>query len=186
MIETDVDEFFQALAGKSDAGSNQVCVETCVMGSGHQVVQLSARHRTAPEFSVPCPEPGWRLPEIAQPALLRGRPNGIRGRVWACSNPEARPRSLLNPERTGRWPSRLHICKVQGIELCPKNIALIAERLDRSLLLLAGFSVLIDIIDREARVFWSLGQPRFEIIQTADKPRVVLTKFVHAQCDQIA
>ncbi len=47
MIETDVDEFSQALAGKSDAGSNQVCVETCVMGSGDQVVQISARQRLA-------------------------------------------------------------------------------------------------------------------------------------------
>src|SRR5206468_1964660 len=47
MIETDVDDFFQALAGKSDAGSNQVCVETCVMRSGDQVVQISARQRLA-------------------------------------------------------------------------------------------------------------------------------------------
>src|SRR5439155_16614562 len=135
--------------------------------------------------SARCAISGRCHPEVAQRALLR-RPNGIRGRVWVYSNREVRPRSLLNPERTGRWPSRLHIRNVQGIELCPKNIALIAERLDRSLLLLAGFSVLIDIIDREGRVFWSLGQPGFEIIQAASEPGIVLTKFVHTQRDQIA
>ena len=47
MIETSVDEFLQALAGESNAGSYQVCLETCVMRSGDQVVQISARQRLA-------------------------------------------------------------------------------------------------------------------------------------------
>src|SRR5260370_9864040 len=83
-------------------------------------------------------------------------------------------------------PSRLNVGEIQGVELGPQDVALIAQRLYGQFLLASGLGVLVHECHGELSVFRRLRQTHLEIIQSPRKPRIVLAKSLHAQRDQVA
>src|ERR1700730_3602611 len=89
--------------------------------------------------------------------------------------------------KCARWrPPRLNVGEIQCVELCPQDVALIAQSLYGEFLLGSGLGVLVHECHGELSVFRRLRQTHLEIIQSASKPRIVLPKFLHAQRDQVA
>src|SRR6266404_2387689 len=95
------------------------------------------------------------------------------------------PRNF-NPKSARRRPARLDISEIERVELRPKNVTLIAQRLDSALLLHARSSMLEYILKREGGVFRRLRQPRLKVIETGREPGIVQSQFLHAQRDQVA
>src|SRR6266403_5522832 len=112
----------------------------------------------------------------------------------SLSNSATLPRNMLrvmfrigfNPKSARRRPARLDISEIERVELRPKNVTLIAQRLDSALLLHARSSMLEYILKREGGVFRRLRQPRLKVIETGREPGIVLTQFFHPQRDQVA
>src|SRR5258708_26756496 len=94
---------------------------------------------------------------------------------------------LFFDAKCARWgPPRLNVGEIQRVELCPQDVALIAQRLYGEVLPGSGLRILVDKCHGELSVFRRLRQTHLEIIQSASKPRIVLAKFLHAQRDQVA
>src|SRR5258708_38657476 len=92
----------------------------------------------------------------------------------------------LNPKSPRRRPAWLDISEIERVELRPKNVTLIAQRLDSALLLRARSGVVEYILKREGRIFRRLRQPCLKIIEPGSEPGIVQSQFLHAQRDQVA
>src|SRR6266849_1570487 len=92
----------------------------------------------------------------------------------------------LNSKRARRWPSWLNISEIERVELRPKNVTLVAQRLDDALLFGACGGVVEHVLEREGGVFRRLRQPRLKVVEPGSKPGIVLTQLFHAQRDQVA
>src|SRR5258708_26887487 len=95
-------------------------------------------------------------------------------------------RVSVNSKRAWRRPSRLYISEIERVELRPKNVTLVAQRLDDALLFGACGGVVEHVLEREGRIFRGLRQPRLKVVEPGNKPGIVLTQFFHAQRDQVA
>src|SRR5271170_2705367 len=139
-----------------------------------------AAHRKAPEYSARFLAlesfPQEKGPRVPRPDC----PTCNRKQTVAGWNPRDEARSgLLNPKSPGRRPSRLHVGKVERVQLCPKNVALRAQRRDRQILLNSGSGILSHKLQSESRVFRSLIETRCEIVKPSGKPRVMLPQTIH-------
>src|ERR1700674_4797042 len=95
-------------------------------------------------------------------------------------------RVSLNPKRPRRGPARLNVSEVERVELRPENVTLVAQCLDRALLLCSRSGVIEYILKRERGIFRRLRQPRLKVVEAGSEPGIVLTQFLHPQSDQIA
>src|SRR5260221_11553121 len=95
-------------------------------------------------------------------------------------------RVSLNPKSTWRRPTRLDVSEIERVELCPKNVTLVAQCLDGALLLRARSGMFEHILNSKRCVFRRLRQPRLKIIETGSEPRIMLTQFLHPQSNQVA
>ena len=71
----------------------------------------------------------------------------------------------LQPKSPRRRPAGLDISEIKRVQLRPQNVALVAQCLDRPLLLAPSRGVLIHVLDRKGSVFRSLRQPRLKVVQ---------------------
>src|SRR5216683_1962804 len=105
------------------------------------------------------------VPPQRQPAARRGWLESSGGATLAG----------LDAECARRRPSRFHVGEVESVELRPQDVALIAQGLDRQLLLGASLCVVVDIVQGELRIFRGLIESGFEIVQTYRQPGIVLS-----------
>src|ERR1700688_958327 len=91
----------------------------------------------------------------------------------------------LDLKGTGRGPPRLHVSKIQRIELRPEDVTLVAQSLDRQLLLGTRLGVVEYVVHRELRIFRCLIEPGLEIVETSGQPRIMLAQFFHTQGDEL-
>src|SRR6202521_3022310 len=92
----------------------------------------------------------------------------------------------LNPKSARRRPARVDVSEVERVELRPENVTLVAQCLDRALLLCSRSGVIEYILKRERGIFRRLRQPRLKVVEAGSEPGIVLTQFLHPQSDQIA
>src|SRR5260221_6774609 len=95
-------------------------------------------------------------------------------------------RVSLNPKSTWRRPTRLDVSEIKRLELCPKNVTLVAQCLDGTLLLHARSGVIEHILKIKRGVFRRLRQPCLELIEPRSEPQIVLTQRLHQQTNQVA
>src|ERR1700688_1079747 len=95
------------------------------------------------------------------------------------------PRSV-DAKSSRRRPSWLDVGEVEGVELCPQDVAFVAQRFDDGLLFGAGGGVIERVLEGEGCIFRRFGQSRFEVVESGSEIRVVLAQFFHAQRDQVA
>src|SRR5258708_25517207 len=95
-------------------------------------------------------------------------------------------RVSLNPKTNWRRPTRLDVSEIERVELCPKNVTLVAQCLDGTLLLHARSGVIEHILKSKRGVFRRLRQPCLKIIEPGSEPGIVLTQFLHPQSNQVA
>src|ERR1700678_2146733 len=102
-------------------------------------------------------------------------PSGKRMTRFSSVPPQRQPvanRGLAKPSRTAmlcaldlkrprRPPSRLHVGEVERVELCPENVAFVAQSLDRQFLLAARLRMIVDVVRRELRIFGRLIKSGF-------------------------
>src|SRR5258706_5608949 len=91
----------------------------------------------------------------------------------------------LDPERSGRRPSRFDVGEVERIELRPQDVALVTQGLYRQPLFDASVRIVVNVVHRELRILWSLIESGLEVIQPSCQPRVMLAQFFHAQGNQL-
>src|SRR5262249_34822999 len=108
--------------------------------SGNRIMRLSS--------VPPVVAPAQRVPVAS-----RGRESSFGGGIL-----------FLDPECSRRRPCGLHVREVQGIELGPENVALVPQRMNRKLLLLACFGIFVYIRSSELRIFWRLRQSCCEVV----------------------
>src|SRR5271163_3392595 len=84
-----------------------------------------------------------------------------------------------------RRPTRLDISEIERVKLRPKNVALVAQRLNGAFLIRARRGVVEDVPDRECCVFRSLRQSRLKVVKARSVKRIVLTQLFHSQSDQV-
>src|SRR5260370_28174623 len=111
---------------------------------------------------------------------------GTLASVSSATLPLAMFRASFNPKSARRRPARLNVSEIERVELCPQNVALVAQCLDGALLLPARSGVVEHILQREGGVFRRLRQPRLKVVEPGSKPRIVLTQFLYPQRDQLA
>src|SRR5258708_4260419 len=95
-------------------------------------------------------------------------------------------RVSVNSKRAWRRAARVYIREIERVELRPKNVTLVAQRLDDALLFGACGGVVEHVLEREGSVFRRLRQPRLKVVEPGNKPGIVLTQFLHAHRDQVA
>src|SRR5258706_13000989 len=91
----------------------------------------------------------------------------------------------LDPERSGRRPSRFDVGEVERIELRPQDVALVTQGLYRQPLFDASLRIVVNVVHRELRILWSLIESGLEVIQPSCQPRIMLAQFFHAQGNQL-
>src|SRR5277367_3348914 len=122
--------------------------------------------RKAPECSAQSLEPESCLPEKVQRVPRPEYPTGNLQRNEAGWNQKDEACSGLRNPKSARWrPPRLHIGKVERIQLRPQDVAFRLQRCNCHFLLGPRASVLDHKLQRESRVFRSLIETRREIIQ---------------------
>src|ERR1700722_9649848 len=94
--------------------------------------------------------------------------------------------STFNAKSARRWPSRLDVSEVERVELRPKDVTLVAQCLDDTLLVCASRGVVEHVLQRKGGIFRGLGQTRLKVVKPGREPGIVPAQFLHAQRDQIA
>src|ERR1700728_3557419 len=123
---------------------------------------------------------GNRIMRSSLPALFSApQRQPIARRGWLESSGGAML-AALDSKRARRRPSRLHVGEVERVELRPENVALVAQGLDRQLLLGSRLGIVEDIVHRELRILRRLIKPGLEIIETSRKPRIELPQLLDA------
>ena len=93
--------------------------------------------------------------------------------------------SRLHSKRARRRPSRLHVSKIQRVQLCPENIALRPQGCNRQLLFSARVRMLSHPLQSKAGIFRRLMQAGGEVIETSRQPWIMLAQAVHSQRNQV-
>src|SRR5260370_5319205 len=111
---------------------------------------------------------------------------GTLASVSSATIPRNILRLGLDAKSARRRPARLDISVIERVELRPKNVTLVAQGLNHTLLVRVRSRVIKYVLKREGRIFRRLRQPRFKVVERGSEPGIVLTHFLHAQCDQVA
>src|SRR5258707_14942735 len=126
------------------------------------------------------------VPPQRHPAANFGTLASVRSATLPRNMLRVMFRIRLNPERPRRWPTQLDVSEIERVELCPKNVTLVAQCPEGILLLHARSGVLEHILKSKRGVVRRLRQPCLKIIEPGSKPRIVQSQFLHPQSNQVA
>ena len=79
----------------------------------------------------------------------------------------------------------MNVGEIEGVELCPKDVALGAKSCMSLVLIFASARVFDDPGKREIGVFGSLREATRKIVEPAREPGIMLAQAIHAQRDEL-